>query len=219
MLRLFIAIAVPAAVREALAQAQRRLESAGVALRWVRPEGIHLTLAFLGNVAEERVAALEEAMTAAAGRSAPLNLAAVGLGRFPPRGAPRVLWAGLGGEVDALRRVQRDLDAGLRDAGFDLEDRAFRPHVTLGRAPQRPLHGLSHTLDAALDAESHRPNQFGRWRAEEIVLMRSQLRPTGSIYTALATAPLGQDHEEDANTPRTGPNHRLRSQPAQDPSL
>ena len=190
MLRLFVAIAVPAAVQDALARAQRRLQAAGVALRWVRPHGIHLTLAFLGNVDEARVAPVEEAMGAAAARSGPFDLSVAGLGRFPPRGAPRVLWAGLDGDLDALHRLQGDLDSRLRAADFALEDRPFRPHVTLGRAPQRRAGDLGATVSQALASEAVRRLQFGGWRVVEIVLMRSQLSSAGSIYTRLATAPL-----------------------------
>src|SRR5439155_22126101 len=94
MIRLFVAIRMPAKVQRALAAEQRRLAAAGVGLRWVRPESIHLTLVFLGNVAAERVPAIEAAMQAAAAEAPPLRLAVRGLGCFPPRGAPRVLWAG-----------------------------------------------------------------------------------------------------------------------------
>src|SRR5436190_6988976 len=134
MLRLFVAIRVPAQVQRALAAEQRLLSGTGADLRWVRPESIHLTLVFLGNVAEEREPAIEEALQATAVEVPPFHLALRGLGTYPPRGRPRVLWAGLAGGLDALHALQQGIDRRLRQANFTLEERAFRPHVTLGRA-------------------------------------------------------------------------------------
>ena len=190
MLRLFVAIRVPAEVQRALAAEQRRQEDAGARLRWVRPESIHLTLVFLGNVAEERVPAIERAVQATAAEVAPFDLAVRGLGCFPPHGRPRVLWAGLEGGLDALHALQQGIDRRLRRAGFTLEERAFRPHLTLGRAtPQQAPH-LGPALQARL---SGGPPSIGQWHVRDVEVIRSQLHPTGSIYTTLCSAPLAGD--------------------------
>ena len=187
MIRLFIAIRVPPEVRDALAAEQRRLAESGVSMRWVRPEGMHLTLVFLGNVAEDRRVATEAATEWAAQLVAPLRLAVSSLGCFPARGTPRVLWAGLAGEIEPLRALQRDLDARLRAAGFAVEDRRFTPHLTLGRAAP---HGRRGTGDV-VSKLPREPRDYGSWVAQDVEVIRSQLQPSGSVYTTLFTAPLG----------------------------
>jgi 2'-5' RNA ligase len=197
MLRLFVAIHVPPEVQDALAAEQRRLATAGIAMRWIRPEGIHLTLAFLGNVDEVRISAIEDSMLNAAATGAPFQIEVRGLGAFPPRGAPRVLWAGVAGDLDDLRRLQHHVDGRLRAAGFALEDRPFSPHLTLARAADRSP-AAQPALAAGLTAP---PRSFGRWEVDDIALVRSDLRPSGSVYTTLFTAPLigeqGRPTEEE----------------------
>ena len=199
MLRLFVAISVPPAVRQALSRVHEQLAQADDRWRWVRPDVIHLTLAFLGGTDEARVPLVEQAMRSAAGTVRPFRLEACGLGTFPPRGTPRVPWAGLGGDLDTLRRLQRELDSQLRREEFALEDRPFSPHLTLARAGDRAggrpvaMGGLRERLGQAA--------AFGNWRVEALSLVKSELRRGGSIYTTLCTAPLGPPEAGRTNAP------------------
>ena len=202
-LRLFVAVQLPDVVRAHLADAQRRLAAQQVNFRWVRPEAMHVTLAFLGNTPAEAVPRLERAMRDATRDAAPLRLEARGLDGFPDRRRPRVLWAGLAGDLAQLATLQRRLQERLVALGFTLEERAFRPHVTLGRAPERGAAGAR--LPVALEPPAP-GRSFGAWTAREIELVRSDLSRRGSVYTTLSRAPLGAEDAEDAPAadPRPG---------------
>jgi 2'-5' RNA ligase len=189
-LRAFIAAELPAGLREALGRLQAELARAGVRARWVRPEGIHLTLRFLGDVPAGAVAPLAETLAAAAAGQAVLSLAAVGLGVFPGARRPRVVWVGLAGEIGGLAGLQRRLEQALAARGFPPEERPFRPHLTLGRfgdaGPPGPV------ADALA---AHAGRELARFELGELVLFRSELRPSGAVYTALARGALGARDE------------------------
>lgn len=187
-LRLFVALALPPEAREALAAAQRRMRKAAgdAEVKWVPPENAHLTLQFLGAVAEEKVAELSAAIGAAARSSRPLVLAIAGAGGFPGAKRPRVLWAGLEGDREPLAALVADLGARLAPLGFPPETRPFSPHLTLGRTRDpRGARGLEAAIEAAAKGE---PCTF---RVAEVTLFRSHLSPRGARYEALQTFPLG----------------------------
>ena len=182
-MRLFVAVDPTDAVRAALARAQATMRDGAphADVRWVDPKNLHLTLKFLGNVADERAGEVARAVTAAVAGHAPIALAARGLGAFPSLRRPRVVWAGLVAGVTPLRGVASALDGALVPLGFPPEARPFAAHVTLGRV--RSPKGIDRlasaiTAGAALD--------FGGWTASDVVLYRSHLRPTGSIYEPVA---------------------------------
>ncbi|HUG54987.1 MAG TPA: RNA 2',3'-cyclic phosphodiesterase [Vicinamibacteria bacterium] len=176
--RAFVALPLPDALREAVAETITRLERALPDVRFVRPEGVHVTLRFLGWTRAETLAILEGPLRAAAGACPPVEIGVRGLGLFPDRGRPRVLWAGLTvpPEVHAL---QAACERAAADAGFEPEGRAFRPHLTLGRWRAR----------APRPALAERG--LGSGRVDRLVLYRSEPRPSGSTYTPLSTFPLG----------------------------
>ena len=131
MPRLFVALPVGHQVVAALAGLA---EPGSSGWRWVKPEAMHLTLAFLGEVAEERVAAAERALGEGAAAAPALDLTAGGIGGFPDERRARVLWAGVGGDLEALHDLQGRLAGCLRDEGFELDPKPYRPHVTLARS-------------------------------------------------------------------------------------
>jgi 2'-5' RNA ligase len=183
-MRLFVAIELDEAARKAIAAEQRRLRAAAPdALRWVRPEQMHLTLVFLGKVDEPGL----ERVSAALGASVPhrpFDLAFGGAGLFPPRGAPRVLWIGAReGAADAID-VQRTVAERLTRAGQPLEPRPFRPHLTLGRWTARSSKGRS--ADARRLIAASESGSVARVRVERVALFRSQLSPAGATHTVLA---------------------------------
>ncbi|HRN17504.1 MAG: RNA 2',3'-cyclic phosphodiesterase [Trueperaceae bacterium] len=179
MARLFIAVSIPESVRANLARVGTAADVRGV--KWVKPENFHLTLAFLGEVEERRVADAEEAAyVATEGYAEPLRLIAQGLGAFPNEERAKVLWAGLTGDVPALIAMRSSLAAELKRSGFTLEEKRFRPHITLARfrVPQRMPERLP------------RLQVFGEWPVTELQLIESHLQPAGARYVVRADIPL-----------------------------
>lgn len=186
-LRLFFALWLPDEVRAALASLRPPPHSeAAAAYKWVDPTLLHVTLAFLGSQPSEMLDDLERAAARVAAASHPARLALGEAGSFGPARAPRVLWVGLGGDVAALRALQQRLADALQVVGVHLEDRAFSPHITLARRrpnartatappwpPGRPVPRVSIPLD-------------------ELVLVRSDLSPSGPHYAVLESFPLGR---------------------------
>ena len=154
-------------------------------MAWVPPDNVHLTLKFLGGVETARLGDVEGALGAAAAGHRAFDLEVHGLGAFPTRTRPRVLWAGVsagGAEAGALAA---SVDGALAALGFARDGRAFAAHVTLGRV-REPRANLR--LGAALDTAE----AFGRQRVARVSLMRSELSPKGARYTELASVPLGE---------------------------
>lgn len=183
--RLFLAIDCDEAARAAIAREQARLRRAldGASIRWVKPDHIHLTLVFLGRIAETRVTALIEACGAPIPHR-PFTLVFGGAGVFPSHGAPRVLWLGALDGAAAAADVQRLVADRVERLGFPTERRAYRPHLTLGRWRDGGRGDASRVRGAAVD----RP--VARVDAADVVLYESRLSPAGSSYTPLARAKL-----------------------------
>ncbi|GAB4576388.1 MAG: RNA 2',3'-cyclic phosphodiesterase [Anaerolineae bacterium] len=190
-LRLFIALELPDHVLQALQTLQSRLrqQPGGQAVRWVRPEGIHLTLKFLGEVPARQEADITRAMEAAALGHTALALQAMGVGCFPNPRKPRVIWVGLAGDLARLNALQGAVERALNPLGFPPEKRGFSPHLTLGRTRRdaRPdaIRALS-ALVTGVQVES----PLAEWEAASVSLIRSELRPDGARYTRLASAAL-----------------------------
>ncbi len=194
MLRLFVALELPRPVLEALETLQARLQAdaAARAVRWVRPAGIHLTLKFLGEIPASRQADLIRAVEAAADGHAPLALQAAGLGCFPNAGRPRVVWAGLAGDLAGLEALQRGVERALGPLGFPPEKRPFSPHLTLGRVRREAGPAEARALGALVmhHAAELGESPLARWTAAEVSLVRSELERSGARYTTLSEAPL-----------------------------
>jgi 2'-5' RNA ligase len=188
-IRTFIAIELTAECRESLAGVQKRLIPAGKGVKWVRPEAIHLTLKFLGNIDEAQVEPVSEAMAQAAASCPPLRLRLKGVGAFPGVSRPRVVWVGVVGDTQPLGALQRDLEARLARLGFEPEARAFSPHLTVGRVRDFPSSGRGKSpLAEAIVALSGL--ELEEFEAGELILFRSELRPGGAVYTRLRQAAL-----------------------------
>jgi 2'-5' RNA ligase len=188
--RLFVALDPPEPVRRRLAalavELRRDAGRHAEEVRWVAPENVHLTLQFLGAVPEERVAAIEAAIREVAAAARPLSLELKGAGGFPNARRPRVVWAGLAGEVAALGALVADLGRRLAPLGFAPEERPFSAHLTLGRARDgRGAPGLAGALAHAAGADGT------PWRAADVTLFESHLSPKGPRYEVILRAPLG----------------------------
>ncbi len=189
-LRLFVALEPPDPVRRRIAALQAALRrDAGphaAEVRWVVPERIHLTLQFLGSVPEERLPMVRDAVASAAAEVAPLRLPVAGAGGFPSARRPRVVWAGVGGDVAGVQALAAGLGGRLAPLGLPPDPRSFSPHVTLGRSREaRGAPGLGGAIAAAAGAEAV------AWLADELVLFRSHLEAGGARHEALARCPLG----------------------------
>jgi len=182
-MRLFLAIDLPATVRGELQRVQRELATVLSGWRFIAPANIHLTLRFLGEVDEDDLARQRTAWQRAIHPRPPLPLQLEGLGCFPPRGAPRVLWVGVRerGRGKGLQALATRLDAIARNLGLPAERRPFRPHLTLARA--RPGR-------RAVRPEPTRALHLGELTGDRVVLYCSELSRAGARYTARAEFPL-----------------------------
>jgi RNA 2',3'-cyclic 3'-phosphodiesterase len=185
LLRAFVAVEIPEEVRAALDAAQARLRQHLVRARWVRSGSMHLTLKFLGDIPAGQVAGAADALQVAVRGHAALRLSAAGIGAFPGIRRPRVLWAGLSGETEPLADLQRSVEEELAALGFPREERPFRAHLTIGRFSEPVAPGpLAEALKDFATAS------FGEFTVQELVLFRSELKPSGAVYTALARVKL-----------------------------
>ena len=150
------------------------------AIRWTNPEQIHLTLFFLGDVELARLPEIQAALRDACRGHPPFRLRARALGCFPSARRPRILWAGLEGELGSLRELKAAVDERLAPLGFAGEERPFHPHVTLGRISAGLEARACQQVARAL--ESQPENDYGEWEVGRINLMRSRLAPAGATY-------------------------------------
>lgn len=189
-LRLFIALELPPEARRELANAQANLLH-GLprrALKPSRPDGFHLTLKFLGDSPRSQVSTLLAGIERAAEGISPFNLQAGGLGCFPTPQRPRVLWLGLSGQLEALRRLQVAVEAQIAPLGFPTEVGVFSPHLTLARTSRE-----ASTEDQRRIVERLRQPDLGMvtgWKVQEVSLMESELHPEGARYKRLGFARL-----------------------------
>jgi RNA 2',3'-cyclic 3'-phosphodiesterase len=187
--RAFVAVHLPARIREKLQATQKELESAipEDALRWAPFEQLHLTLEFLGNVAIERLSELENALRGIAASHRALELSCDEVGAFSSVRNPRVIWVGIKGDLEALLPLQSDVRKAVQPWIAEEETRAYRPHVTLGRVRPINRRDLRKVSDAIASVTER---AFGSWKVGGFMLMQSKLSPHGSQHSTLATFPL-----------------------------
>jgi 2'-5' RNA ligase len=183
--RLFLAINLPPDVRAALHAATGPLRAAAPAVKWVGPEQLHLTLKFLGEQADDTAARVRETLPAVTARHAGVPLALGGVGAFPNFRRARIVWMGVG-PSPRLELLYHDVEAACAAIGLEVEGRAFRPHITLGRigdrvddAARRALARAAREVDYEVEVD-----------VESVDLMQSETAAGGARYTALARAPL-----------------------------
>jgi RNA 2',3'-cyclic 3'-phosphodiesterase len=230
MLRAFIAIQLSDQLKSQIGDLQANLKRRAPEVRgvgWARPESIHLTLRFLGDIEETQVEPLKRVLEAAAAEARPFSLEARGLGAFPTPQRARVIWLGLHGlsggvsgkesaaphaestrdarderrpddALTALVALQAAIEEGVVGLGLAREDRPFMPHLTLARIRERKaMEPLIRLLT------SHRDHLVGSMRADAIALVRSELRPEGAVYTSLVEVPLGMEYNPASSGRRT----------------
>ena len=186
-MRCFVAIELSKKIRSQLAGLQRRLAAADAGIRWVKPEHLHVTIKFLGEVEDGAMRSVCRAIAEAARLCQPFDLRVAGAGCFPRQGRDvRVVWAGLTEPSGELQRCHEWLDAALEPLGIPAESRPFSFHVTLGRARSpRKAAGLRARLDGFADFDA------GAQSVGEMVFFESRLQKTGPEYTVLVRERLG----------------------------
>ena len=175
-MRMFIAIDLDPALKAGLMElvgAFKRLEAE---VRWVRPQGLHLTLKFLGEVDQAGLPAVGKAVRGAAAEHRSFPLVLQGTGTFPGGSRPRVLWAGVR-EGPELMAFQEAVESGLETEGYPREARPFHPHLTLGR-----VSGPSRVAEAVRELEKRRDTVFGEMTVRKVAMFESVLRPQGAEY-------------------------------------
>jgi RNA 2',3'-cyclic 3'-phosphodiesterase len=181
-------LAVPLAA-PALGEAQRlqaTLRERVADVRWARPETLHITVHFFGEIAAAQAAEAIDAVRPVAQSTRAFDIELHPLGAFPPRGSPRVLWLGPAHDIPALTAFAGACATALRDAGFEVESRPYRAHCTLGR-PRLPMSDAARTAWAASVAE---PRATLRFTARRLVLFESRSMPGGAVYTEVAVVGL-----------------------------
>ncbi len=188
-IRAFIAIELPAELRQQLARLQARLKTdSQPRIKWVNPDSIHLTLKFLGNIPISDIDRITQAMTDAARRITPFHLETEVLGAFPNLKRVQVVWVGLGREVDKLKRLQQIIETNLTQLGFTAEQRQFKPHLTLARLGKEVPPGERQRLGELIAGTSFETGE--RVKVDSINLIKSQLTREGAIYSRISSAVL-----------------------------
>jgi 2'-5' RNA ligase len=182
-IRCFIAIDIPSEIKSKVSVLQDSLKRSGASIAWTKPEGIHLTLKFLGDIDQQKIPDLIGSMESAAKDAKPFVVVAEGVGCFPNPRRPRVLWVGLNGG-EALISLQDRVEASVEPLGFDREQRRFHPHLTLGRV--RNPFGVERVV-TELERLGYSRQEF---MVNEVRLMKSDLQPTGAVYTLLHSVEL-----------------------------
>jgi 2'-5' RNA ligase len=179
-IRTFIAIEIPASIQKQIALLQNRLKSMGGGISWVKTDNIHLTLKFLGDVSQELMQQVIEATKKSCEAIKLFDLEIKGAGFFPDSKRPRVLWVGCEENSGNLLKIHQNLDILLSALGFEKELRKFSPHLTIGRVKEQHKSGEIPRL------LQQTPFITEKFVVSEVIVMKSQLHPAGSIYTPLA---------------------------------
>ena len=191
LLRAFIAIELPASIQDAIqnqtALLRRALDSS--LARWVPVHNVHLTLKFLGDVSPLNLEMLTQMLTREAGGYSAFDVQFGDLGSFPTSRRPRVIWVGLSAPA-ALESLQRGIESAAARLGYQQEERAFSPHLTIGRVRQNLSASALQKVRAALELEGTKIGELGAARVAAVHLYKSDLQPDGSVYTKLFSTPL-----------------------------
>jgi 2'-5' RNA ligase len=189
LIRAFIAVELPKDLKKELAALEMLLKNNGPSVvKWVDPDSIHITLKFLGEISTDKVEKLIQAMDEAVKGTAPFQLEVRKLGAFPAPDRPQVIWVGVKGEVDKITRLQQSIEASCERLGFSRENRAFTPHLTLGRVRDEARPNERQRLGKQLMETSF--TSLHNVEVTEINLLKSQLTPAGAIHTIIGTVKL-----------------------------
>lgn len=184
-MRTFVAIDLDDKIKKNISQFITKLDFYKPNVRWIKEQGMHLTLKFIGEIPEKKASDIRSVLMNLSQKQEPFPLKLVGTGMFPPRSRnPRILWVGVE-ENQGLMSVQKEVESLLEKLSIPRERRKFSPHLTLGRVKS------SHNIKPVLDELSrNKDTEFGRMDVERITFFRSTLKPTGAEYSTLANIEL-----------------------------
>lgn len=180
LMRSFIAINIPEWLKDKLGEIQERLRGVPGEISWARKPSFHLTLKFLSNILPGQIQAITEVIRTATYGIPPFPLRITGLGIFPHINRPRVVWIGIDDSTGNLKNLQYNLENGLEKLGFEREEREFSPHLTLGRVKL-----LKNKVPLIKLIETYKLEGDWVFQAENVSLMKSELKPTGAIYSIM----------------------------------
>lgn len=187
-LRLFVACEIPEDAKAGITEITRQLrEHSGNDVRWIKADGVHVTLKFLGEVPEKKLPQIKLAIQEAVVGHSPFELEFSNIGVFGGREGLRIMWVGIAGDVLRLEALVRAMNAALAVVGFEPERRPFRPHLTLGRVRDEVATRRRAEIEVAV-GKTKVPQVT--WRTNQVSLMRSRITPQGAMYDVLATFPL-----------------------------
>ena len=185
-IRAFIAVEINDVIRAGLTDIQNSLKEANGHVSWVLPQNIHCTLVFLGDIFQPVVGSVSDALSQAVTGVKPFEIEIQGLGFFGSTRSPRIIWAGVVGQTDALIALQCKISAAVLQTGLKPDLKPFNPHLTIGRIrSNRNAADLVHAL------EENKNKAFGKLSVQRIILMQSRLTAKGPEYTLLLSAALG----------------------------
>jgi len=192
LLRAFIAVEIPPGIHQAIENQTALIRAALDAslVRWVPSENIHLTLKFLGDVSPANVELLEQMLSVEVSHHRTFEMKFGGLGAFPNPKRPRVIWIGIQAPA-GLEALQHGIEAATATLGYPDEQRPFSPHLTIGRVKQNINTAGMQQIRTVL--EKAEVGSLGISRVSAVHLFKSDLKPTGAVYTRLFSAPLGKE--------------------------
>ena len=186
-IRSFVAIELSPDTKAQIEEIQNELKTSTADVRWVRSEGMHLTLKFLGGIQEEKIPEIADVLKQCSDEAGRFNLTIHSLGAFPNETNPKVIWIGVEDDSGRLRTVQQSIEKGLAAIGFKEEKRSFTPHLTLGRLKSpKGRRAVGQRLEASRECDC------GISGVKEICLFKSDLKPSGAVYTKLKTFSLSE---------------------------
>ena len=184
-LRLFIAVETPLEIRVQIGAVQAQLKQSGADVRWEPEDKFHATLKFLGRTEDSQLPDVISSIEKIGHSAAPLSLQYRGLGCFPSMNTPRVVWVGIEELNGALTPLYESIESAMAALGFERESRPFHPHITLGRVKSKRGH---HSLLTTLETITFDSKPV---TVREVAVVKSELKPTGSVYTILKSIALG----------------------------
>ena len=188
-LRTFLAIDLPSTLHSAIGRKEDKVSRELSGVNWVKPGNLHLTLKFLGGTPESKIDEIKKVMEETVKSTGSFVITLRGFGVFPDKRSPRTVWTGVEGETMVLESLASHIESALVPLGFSKEDRPYRPHLTLARIKkdQRAMGLAIEKAGILFD-----PFIFGRLLVEQVTLFKSDLRPTGSVYSKLWAVPLAK---------------------------
>ena len=180
MIRTFIAIELSEHIKKELSDIEKELKETKAVAKWVKPDDIHLTLKFLGNVEEEKIELIKKSIQESVKGVTPFIIDLKDIGAFPSPSRPRVIWVGVQSGKERIKNLAESIEGNLEKIGFKKEDRQFSAHITLGRI--KSLVNIDKLKDLIKEKKYHSSS----FEVSKIAIMRSDLTPEGPIYTKLS---------------------------------